>query len=82
MVSLHLFLKNYATQVPSVSAKIKFDQKNEEWKKKKKKPIMYDGTSTILAFCTLIIAIDYSQRFCLIVVLWPYTLHFDLDEIF
>jgi len=37
MVSLHLFLKNYATQVPSVSAKIKFDQKNEEWKKKKKK---------------------------------------------
>lgn len=62
-----LFL-NYGTLVPSVSAKIKFDQNNEERrKKKKKKPIMYDGngTTTILAICTLIIAIDYSQRLCL-----------------
>jgi hypothetical protein len=65
MMSLHLFL-NYGTQVPSVSAKIKFDQNNEK-RKNKKKPIMYDGNgmSTILAFCTLIIAINYSQSLCL-----------------
>jgi hypothetical protein len=50
----------------------------KEKKKKKEEPIMYDvnGMSAILAFCTLIIiAIDYSRRLCLIVVLWPYTLY-------
>jgi hypothetical protein len=60
MMSLHLIFNN-GTQVPSVSAKIKFDQNNEERGGKKNPPIMYDGNgmSKILAFCTLIIiAID------------------------
>jgi hypothetical protein len=74
---VYTFYFNNGTQVPSVSAKIKFDQNNEKRGEKKKEPIMYDGNgmSAILAFCRLIIiAIDYSQRLCLIVVLWPYTL--------